>query len=1009
MGEYFAVIRKGQPTQCYDAADFVNLSTKQISESFGLIGELIFIRTPNYIEVLPFSCCPLKTYPQLIINYQCSPYEIPKYSLSVHPANEFKTLTLRISISNPSEYEIPSFMVPFNLDFFKNATAVDVKNKIKKDLDIAVLDSSLYINDQFIPETFNAASLLQLGKTQQIIFKCTFTEEALNRIKHRTFILKEIVTTEQSYLHNLSIITNYWEKTLRAKKILPENHLQIIFKDISSIFGVHMYFCEHLQQAGTSYSSEISIPFIEFIPAFSISKHYVSEYPSIIEVLNLYKNTNVHRKLLQLAKAIDGRDLHSYLITPVQRIPRYILFIRDLIKYTPKSHPDSKLLPIVSERIQEMTSQFDSVSELARKQAELMHIQQGITNGFIFLDIQRDLVFEAKVNIQSSSRNQHEGNIYLFSDLLVIIQQQEKNRYKGIFDCPISKFSLIYQWPELNSIIIDSSNKSYITNKKGIYTITFNNENDMKELFKCLYQMRQKYKLFCNEKFTIDWENVEMKTKLIPFINPKAVSVNDVLYIITGIDKDFDIYKLQSQKLIHVIKLPTTINDIIAIPFANYIYIFSYNELYKFDSINKVTTKVELNGDQIQPRKYCTMILYKTNLIIYGGKSLNSSTCFNDTIIINLENNNVKVYEGGSRFPYPRYKHASILDGNRMLVYGGINNRKTLKRFDELNLDTLEWKQLRKVFLPPRKCHSLISFDKYIGIFGGSMDKTQILDLTSLEIYDVAEFGNVCSHPNSTTLVSNGSIYLISGSNDKKNQFSAIFKIHTPLTLNPVDVFRNQNLFDYQTRRTSGDLFTGNHNLDEEIFNRINIRKRPKAKERSFTRKLTDEKRPRLDNLMIKQQQNVGKTESIPIRVARKQSIDAVTFENVQRRKNSNVKNEVENENENDKLLLVPSNENLLQKLSFNSENMSLISDDDDNMEMIEIFDDEYNVKPIFNDGEEEEAKEENKKNVEFGIDEKNAPFGLGNLSANGRHLSSHDFNINALENEKRELKDVKE
>lgn len=32
--------------------------------------------------------------------------------------------------------------------------------------------------------------------------------------------------------------------------------------------------------------------------------------------------------------------LDSYLIRPVQRIPRYILLLTDIIKHTPKTHPD---------------------------------------------------------------------------------------------------------------------------------------------------------------------------------------------------------------------------------------------------------------------------------------------------------------------------------------------------------------------------------------------------------------------------------------------------------------------------------------------------------------------------------------------------------------------------------------------------------------------------------------------------------------------------------------------
>lgn len=40
-------------------------------------------------------------------------------------------------------------------------------------------------------------------------------------------------------------------------------------------------------------------------------------------------------------------SLSSYLVMPVQRLPRYILIFKDMHKYTPQSHEDSKILPKV--------------------------------------------------------------------------------------------------------------------------------------------------------------------------------------------------------------------------------------------------------------------------------------------------------------------------------------------------------------------------------------------------------------------------------------------------------------------------------------------------------------------------------------------------------------------------------------------------------------------------------------------------------------------------------------
>ena len=338
---FVVVIQDSFYTSCIDASELTDLTAKQISDYLGLIGEILFIKTPLYDEVLPFSCFPLKLFPDLIIDKESPPYVIPPYALSIHSLSEYKTLRLKIDVSSNSEYKIPSFFVAFDLEHYKNMSANDIKIKMEKELDIPLKESSIYIENQCIQDSCNAASLLKTGKTKQLTLKCVFNDTGLNIIKHRGFILDEILTTELSYVNDLSVITTFWEANLRKKKIICEEHLKVLFQDIYAIYSVHDLFCKHLQNCGKEYGSEYALPFIDFIPTFGISQHYVSEYPSIIEILNLYmKNSNTQKKLSQLAKMIDGRDLRSYLITPVQRIPRYKLLLERISKVTPEGHPD---------------------------------------------------------------------------------------------------------------------------------------------------------------------------------------------------------------------------------------------------------------------------------------------------------------------------------------------------------------------------------------------------------------------------------------------------------------------------------------------------------------------------------------------------------------------------------------------------------------------------------------------------------------------------------------------
>lgn len=82
---------------------------------------------------------------------------------------------------------------------------------------------------------------------------------------------------------------------------------------------------------------------------------------SLKKVEALGKSNSTWRKALEEldenVKALDGLTLSSYLIMPIQRLPRYNLLIRDLLKQTPDTHKDFRLL----------TEAGKSVSDVADK------------------------------------------------------------------------------------------------------------------------------------------------------------------------------------------------------------------------------------------------------------------------------------------------------------------------------------------------------------------------------------------------------------------------------------------------------------------------------------------------------------------------------------------------------------------------------------------------------------------------------------------------------------------
>ena len=65
------------------------------------------------------------------------------------------------------------------------------------------------------------------------------------------------------------------------------------------------------------------------------------------------------------------------MIKPVQRIPRYVLFIKDLLKQTPQLHPDRQLL---SQALEEMTTLAELMNESEQEAHRMDQLREFVSN-----------------------------------------------------------------------------------------------------------------------------------------------------------------------------------------------------------------------------------------------------------------------------------------------------------------------------------------------------------------------------------------------------------------------------------------------------------------------------------------------------------------------------------------------------------------------------------------------------------------------------------------------------
>jgi len=109
------------------------------------------------------------------------------------------------------------------------------------------------------------------------------------------------------------------------------------------------------------------------------------------------------------------------LITPVQRLPRIILLLRELEKYTVEEHPDFANITKALEVMMDVVKGMNNIIKAAENTDKILKIQQSFGNSFVLLEPSRVFLREGASSLLSSKKKA--VHLFLFNDLLLIAKK----------------------------------------------------------------------------------------------------------------------------------------------------------------------------------------------------------------------------------------------------------------------------------------------------------------------------------------------------------------------------------------------------------------------------------------------------------------------------------------------------------------------------------------------------------------------------------------------------------
>ncbi|XP_065177561.1 protein ECT2-like [Sycon ciliatum] len=209
----------------------------------------------------------------------------------------------------------------------------------------------------------------------------------------------ELQDTEENYVSILNYIVQDFVKPLEMPNqlggaILNPEEVKEIFYPLPQLAALHDKILTGLKDRFSPKSYQDSTCFGDVL--LTQVKEMIKIYPRFINfyesrqecVLQKCKSNPRFTAFIQLRYAEASKQgmpyskqkLRELLITPVQRMPRYLLLLQGIIKLTPDTHEDKSLLVEALEGFTQAAQRINEDKRIAEKRMAILHLQNVIEN-----------------------------------------------------------------------------------------------------------------------------------------------------------------------------------------------------------------------------------------------------------------------------------------------------------------------------------------------------------------------------------------------------------------------------------------------------------------------------------------------------------------------------------------------------------------------------------------------------------------------------------------------------
>ncbi|XP_059758404.1 phosphatidylinositol 3,4,5-trisphosphate-dependent Rac exchanger 2 protein isoform X5 [Balaenoptera ricei] len=261
------------------------------------------------------------------------------------------------------------------------------------------------------------------------------------QLRLRVCVLSELQKTERDYVGTLEFLVSAFLHRMnqcaasKLDKNVTEETVKMLFSNIEDILAVHKEFLKVVEEClhpEPNAQQEVGTCFLHFKDKFRIYDEYCSNHEKAQKLLFELNKIRTIRTFLLNCMLLGGRKntdvpLEGYLVTPIQRICKYPLLLKELLKRTPRKHSD---YAAVMEALQAMKAVCSNINEAKRQMEKLEVLEEWQSHiegweGSNITDACTEMLM-CGVLLKISSGNIQERVFFLFDNLLVYCKRKHR-------------------------------------------------------------------------------------------------------------------------------------------------------------------------------------------------------------------------------------------------------------------------------------------------------------------------------------------------------------------------------------------------------------------------------------------------------------------------------------------------------------------------------------------------------------------------------------------------------